>query len=174
MLGKAAADRFGIGFDGQDMFTLWASLDRVEGAIAAVSNASVQAASLAILRAEEDRNRRRNSEVYDRVRDVFGPAVEKMAELEGRHAKWTAHNVVSLPDRRFAIFEFVSNHQNSIPSKFMMFSDIALREEKNISLNAVVRNVDELGHKGLMLHDVATLISLTASNDDYRRYAQVG
>ncbi|MDG4892729.1 hypothetical protein P9272_03920 [Mesorhizobium sp. WSM4976] len=170
---KRAAERFGIGYDGHSIFVLWAPIDRVEGAITAVANASVQAASLAVLKAEEDRERRRNDEVYERVRQIFGaPSVAKIVQLEGRRAVWPAHNVVTLSQGKRAVFEFVSMHANSIANKYMMFSDVAARDE-GIALNAVVRSLATLGVKGGMLSDVANVIELTASNDDFLRYARV-
>jgi hypothetical protein len=54
----------------------------------------------------------------------------------------------------------------------MMFSDVAARDE-GIALNAVVRSLATLGVKGGMLSDVANVIELTASNDDFLRYARV-
>lgn len=169
---RDAAERFGIGYDGQSIFLVHAPIDRIEGAIAAVSNASVQAASLAVLKASEDKERKRNDQVYDRVRSIFGAdAVTKSAEIEGRHAVWTAHNVVSLPRGRRAIFEFVTAHQNSVSNKFMMFSDIASRHQE-LALNSVVRSVANLGAKATMLQDVSNVIQLDASNDDFLRYAK--
>ena len=61
--------------------------------------------------------------LYERVREFFSDrAVAKHEELGGRDAKWQAQNVVTLSDRRKAVFELVNTHPNSISSKFMMFS----------------------------------------------------
>ena len=170
---KRAADRFGVGYDGQSMFLLRAPMDQIEGAIATVANASVQAASFAILKADEDKDRRRNDEVYDRVRSIFGvAAVAKEAVIEGLRSTWDAHNVVALPHGRRAVFEFVTANANSISNRFMMFSDVSMRKEP-ISLNAVVKDAQALGPKGGLLADVSNVISLAAANDDFLRYARV-
>ena len=42
---KKAADRFGVGFDGMSIFKTWTSLGRLDAAVVAVANASVQAAT---------------------------------------------------------------------------------------------------------------------------------
>ena len=87
----------------------------------------------AILSASEEKERRDNAELYERVREFFGDrAVAKREELGGREAKWAAHNVVTLPNRRKAVFEFVTAHTNSISSKYMMFSDLCARRRTPI------------------------------------------
>jgi hypothetical protein len=167
-----AAERFGIGYDGQSIFALWAPVDRMESAIAMVANASVQAASLAILKATEDRDVRRNDELYDRVRSIFKAAdVQKTAELPGKNATWKAHNVVFLPSRQIAVFEFVSQHPNSISNKFMMFSDLVSSEHPP-SLISVVKSVAAVGMKGAMLADVSNVIELTAPTSDFEKFAR--
>lgn len=169
---KQAAARFGVAYDGESIFMAQASLEQIQGAISCVSNASVQAASLSILRAEEDRERRRNDEVYDRVRSIFGAdAVTKVTEIKGKRTVWPAHNVVTLARGRQAVFEFVTAHPNSISSKYLMFSDVAMRHEPP-ALNAVVRSLEKLGPKGGLLQDVCNVIELASSNDDYLKYAR--
>lgn len=168
---RSSAKRFGVGYDGLSVFASWASLDNIEGAIASVANASVQAASIAIFRAVEERERQKNLELFDRVRSIFGTSVvAKTAELAGRDAQWQAHNVVSLGDRR-AVFEFVSENANSVSSKFMMFSDLH-KVEGAFSLNSVVNSLDGIGKKGAMLGDVSNIIPLSAESSDYIRYAK--
>ncbi len=169
---KQAAARFGIGYDGDSIFALWAPLDRMEAAIAMVANASVQAASLAILKAAEDRDVRRSDELYDRVRTIFKAAdVQKSAELAGKETKWSAHNVVFLPAGRVAVFEFVSPHGNSVSSKFMMFSDLA-KSEHPPALVSVVKSVETMGARGNMLADVSHVVEFTRPDADFVRYAK--
>ena len=170
---KRAAERFGIGFDGQSIFVLWASIDQMETAIASVANASVQAASLAILKASEDRDVRKNDELYERIRSIFqGSEVQRAADLKGKNVVWHAHNVVVLPAGRVAVFEFVSVHTNSIANKFMMFSDLSM-SGRDTSLNAVVKSVETIVLKGSMLADVSNVISLTAPKADFIKYARL-
>lgn len=169
---KKAAERFGISYDGQSIFAFWAPIDRLEGAIAMVANASVQAASLAILKATEDRDVRRNDELYDRVRSIFKAVdVQKTAELPGKNATWKAHNVVFLPSRKVAVFEFVSQHPNSISNKYMMFSDLVSGESPP-ALVSVVKSIAAVGMKGGMLADVSTVIELTAPSSDFEKFAK--
>jgi hypothetical protein len=171
---KAAAGRYGIGFDGLSIFTTWASLDKVEAAISSVANASVQAASVAILRATEEKDRHKNSELFDRVRSIFGAAaVARTADLKGRDADWQAHNVVLLSDHRRAVFEFVSENTNSISAKFLMFSDLSKRKDA-YSLNSVVRSVEKLGNKGAMLADVSNILNVADPAAEFIRYAKAG
>jgi hypothetical protein len=171
---KAASERYGVGFDGLSIFKTWASLDRVESAIASVANASVQAASVAILRATEEKDRQKNSELFERVQSIFGPtAVAKTADLKGRDAVWQAHNVVLLSDHRRAVFEFVSENTNSISSKFLMFSDLSKRKEE-FSLNSVVKSVEKIGGKAAMLADVSNVLSVSDSAEEFIRYAKAG
>ena len=170
---KKAADQFGVGFDGMSIFKTWASLSRLDAAVMAVSNASVQAARWAITSASEEKERRDNAELYERVREFFGErAVSRREELGGRDAKWSAHNVVTLPNHRKAVFEFVTAHTNSISNKFMMFSDLARREEDTYSLNSVVKSIPHIGSKGALLADVSHLIELNSSKETYLRFAE--
>ena len=169
---RKAADRFGVGFDGMSIFKTWTSLSRLDAAVVAVANASVQAASWAIASASEEKERRYNAELFDRVRQFFGDrAVSKREELGGREARWEARNVVTLPNRRKAVFEFVTAHANSISSKYMMFSDLS-RVEDAYSLNSVVKSITRIGTKGAMLADVSHLVELNSPKETYLRFAE--
>ena len=168
---RKAADRFGVGFDGLSIFKTWASIDRIEGAIMAVSNASAFASGAAIYKAAEEKDRQKNDELFERVSHAFGVNnVAKSYELIGRDAPWDAHNVVLLPTGRRAVFEYVSENQNSIASKFQMFSDLS-KSDQNYSLTSVVSNLEKLGRKGVMLADVSTIMALSANDDAYRMRA---
>ena len=146
-------------------------MEKIEAAITAVSNASVFSASNAIYKAAEEKDRHRNTELFEKVVQVFGNKyVAKAAELKGRDAVWDAHNVVILPSGRKAIFEYVSESQNSIASKFMMFSDLA-KADHGFSLTSVVSNIERIGKKGSMLADVSTILALAANDDEYRTRA---
>jgi hypothetical protein len=170
---KRASEHFGVGFDGLSMFTQWASLEKLETAVAAVANASVQAATSAIFRAAEEKNKQKNQEVFERVREIFGaPIVDRVVEIAGRDAPWEAHNVVTFPNRHRAVFEFVSESQNSIANKFMMFSDLSNNEGANLSLNSVVKSIQTIGKKGSMLADVSNVIEISAKPDEFKRYAR--
>jgi hypothetical protein len=169
---RKAASHFGIGFDGMSIFATWASLGRMDAAVIAVANASVQAATWAIMSASEEKERRDNAELYDRVREYFGElAVSKREELSGRDAKWPVHNVVTLPKGKRAVFEFVTSHSNSISNKYMMFSDLSRREDA-YSLNSVVKSIPSMGNKGAMLADVSHVIELNSPRETYVRYAE--
>jgi hypothetical protein len=171
---KRAADHFGVGYDGLSVFAQWASLDKIETAVAAVANASVQAATSAILRAAEETYKHKNIEVFELVREIFGPQlVAKSMDIGGRDASWEAHNVVTFPDRQRAIFEFVSESQNSIANKFMMFSDLSKADSPGLSLNSVVKSLARIGKKGAMLAEVSNVIELSANVDEFKRYARV-
>jgi hypothetical protein len=171
---KSASERFGVGFDGLSVFTTWASFDKIEGAIAGVANASVQAAATAIFRAVEEKDKQKNTELFERVKEIFGaPSVARSADLKGRDAVWQAHNIVLLSDHRRAVFEFVSENTNSISSKFLMFSDLSKRKDE-FSLNSVVRSVEKLGRKGAMLADVSNILSVSDPAAEFIRYAKAG
>jgi hypothetical protein len=170
---RKAADHFGVGFDGMSIFAAWAALGRMDAAVIAVANASVQAATWAIMSASEERERRDNAELFERVREYFGErAVSKRGELSGRDAKWQVHNVVALASRKRAVFEFVTTHTNSISNKYMMFSDLS-RLEDTYSLNSVVRSIPRMGNKGAMLAGVSHVIELDSPRETYVRFAEV-
>ena len=170
---RKASERFGVGFDGASIFATWASLGKLEGAVAAVANASVQAVSNAVMSAVEEKERNNNLELYERVCHIFGASsVAKKQDVSGKDAIWSAHNVVTLPNRRVAIFEFVNEHQNSISNKFMMFSDLSSIEGQSYSLNSIVKSVDRLGKKGAMLADVSHVFEIGAPPAQFLRYAE--
>ncbi|MBL8908202.1 MAG: hypothetical protein JNM20_16130 [Rhizobiales bacterium] len=169
---RKAAERFGVKFDGLCIFAIWASIDRLEGAIVSVANASAQAAAAAIFRAVEEKEKQRNLELYERVVEIFGVrTVAKTQELKGREAAWNAHNVVLFPSSRRAVFEFVSESQNSIANKFMMFSDLS-RVEGAYSLNSVVKSIERIGQKRAMLADVSNVLTLSDAPEAFRRFAE--
>jgi hypothetical protein len=168
---RDAAEWFGVNYDGASVFVASAALSRIEGAIIGVATASSSAVTRALLRAAEAKEQSRNSAVFEIVSEVYGHTnVTKQQEVAGKEASWEAHNVVLLEGRR-AIFEFVSNHTNSIASKFLMFSDIG-RIEDPPALNSVVEALETLGPKGTMLHDVSNVIPLNASRETFRQYAR--
>jgi hypothetical protein len=170
---KDAADWFGVGYDGASVFAASASLDRIEGAIVAVANASASAVARALLRAAESKERRANVDIYERVREIFGTLnVTKQASIDGRDASWEAHNIVTVGRSR-AIFEFVGNHGNSIANKYMMFSDIS-RSENAPALVSIVSSIEKMPRKALMLNEVSSIVEVTASSDDFERYTKSG
>ncbi len=170
---RDAAHWFGVGYDGASVFAASAPLDRIEGAIVAVSNASAMAVGRALLRAAESKERQANTAVYDRVSDIFGRQnVAKRFEIAGRDAVWDAHNLVSIGDRR-AIFEFVGEHGNAIASKFLMFSDI-VKIDNAPTLISVVTSLDKMSKKANMLGDVSSIIELQADNKQFERFARLG
>lgn len=161
---RKAAERFGVRYDGISIFAMWASIDNIEGAIASVANASVAAAVAAIHKAVEEKEKRKNTELFERVSKLFGrDAVSKEEDLIGRDAVWEAHNVVSLPTGKKVVFEFISENQNSIASKYMMFSDLS-REPDRYSLTGVVNSIERIGKKGAMLADVSEVIQFSAND----------
>jgi hypothetical protein len=169
---SATAERFGVRYDGHSIFTLWVPMDRIEAAIINVANASCEATGQAIRAAAEIKFPRRNEQLFQRVARVFGEqSVARRADVVGRHATWEAHNVVALPNQRKAIFEYVTEHQNSISSKFLMFSDIKQADE-TVSLNAVVSRIDQLSPKAQIIGDVANILALRATDHDYLEYAK--
>jgi hypothetical protein len=167
---KKSVERFGVSFDGWNVFETWASLGRLESAIISVANASVQAATISIMKATEQKEKYINTELFEKIRAIFGAnAVTKNQELTGRDSTWKAHNVVSLPNQKTAIFEFVSENQNSIANKFMMFSDLS-KSENSYSLNSVVKNKTLLREKKAMLANVSNVIELAANKDVFCSY----
>lgn len=168
---RKSAEDFAVDFDGNAMFALWVSDTRLEAAIAAVANASSVASHDAIRRASEVQGRRQNEKIFEQISRVFGAkTVARSAEINGRHATWDAHNVVIFPNQRKAIFEYMTEHSNSVSSKFLMFSDIRAKSDET-SLNAVVRRIDQLDRKAQLVGDVANILPLDASDDVYRRSA---
>lgn len=171
-IARVVSKRFGVGYDGLSVFAIWSSLENVESAIMGVANASAQSAGAAVLRAAEEKDRQRNTELFDRVVTIFGQKkVTRTAELSGKEATWEAHNVVLLSSGRRAVFEYVSGHQNSVSSKYMMFSDL-IKVEGAFSLTSVVPSLDRLGKKGAMLADVSHVIELSAARDKFVRVAE--
>lgn len=70
---RKAAANYHVGYDGLSIFATWASLENIESAILGVSNASVFAATNSIHKAVEERDRKRNDAVYEKVVRLFGP-----------------------------------------------------------------------------------------------------
>ena len=170
---RKAAGQFGVGYDGFSIFAVQIPVGRLEGGIAAIANASVRAASAAIMKAAEEKDRRQNDAVYDRIVTIFEPKlVAKSAEIRGARDVWPAHNVVMFPNGERAIFEFVSTHRNSISSKFLMFSDLA-GTDAPLALNAVVLRRDALPASGAMLEDVGNVIELAANDNVFEQYAHL-
>lgn len=168
---RKAASRYHVGYDGLSVFATWASLDNVESAILGVSNASVFAATSAIYKAVEDKERKKNDAVYEKVARLFGTThVARHTEITGENASWEAHNVVTFPRGKLGVFEFVSANQNSIASKFMMFSDLSKVEDRYI-LTSVVSSIDGMGSKAAMLQDVSEVLQVDADDTYFLRRA---
>ncbi|MGX5734537.1 hypothetical protein [Bosea thiooxidans] len=166
------ASWFGVGYDGASVFATSAGLDRLEGAIVAVANASTSAVGRALLRASEAKERQANSAVFDLVTEIFGkPNVTRKMEIAGREASWDAHNVVTIGGKK-AVFEFVGNHANAIASKFLMFSDIVKITDAP-SLNSVVQSIEQMSKKANMLNDVSNIIALDSRRELFLHYAKI-
>lgn len=169
---RQAAEVYGVEFDGCALFALWTPSARLEAAIICVANASNRACSEAIRAASEAKERKATERIFKRIQAVFGAKhVTRSAVLVGRHTQWDAHNVVVFPDRRRAVFESMTAHANSVSSRFLMFSDLKAADEE-LSLNAVVRDTSSLGDKAQIVGNVANIVSLSATDDDLRRFAQ--
>ena len=169
---KKASKRFGVGFDGLSVFAVRSSLDRIEGAIVAVANASVNATAGAIFRAVEEKEKKVNLELFERLTRVFGhKSITRQREIKGREALWSAHNVVSVGDGKLAIFEYVNDNSTSVSSRFIMFSDLA-RAGEIASLNSVVSDIGSIGPKARMLADVSNVMPFTATDAEYIAYAK--
>lgn len=164
---KRAAANAGVRFDGHSLFAIEVPLDRLPGGIVAVANASASAAAEAIRTDSLRRAEGQNDAIQRRLREAFpGVHVEKQMVIAGARAEWDAHNVVRLGDR-FAVFEAVSPHQQSIAAKFTMFSDLSKRAD--LSLAAVVDRASDLSGKGTMIFDVARVIEAGAPPTEYRQ-----
>jgi hypothetical protein len=169
---RTFAEKYDVGYDGLSVFAAWASIDNIERAIGAVATASASAASFAILRASEEKERNLHADLFDRVKKIFGPCkVTKTMDLAGRDATWTAHNVVSLRDGRQAVFESVTDSPISVSSKFLMFSDLS-RKKESFSLNSVVADISKVKGKIAMLSDVSNMIEYGAPESDFIKYAE--
>lgn len=169
---RSVSRRFGVAYDGACVFAASAPIERIEGAIIAVANASANAVGSALIKASEAKDRQKNNDVFDVVVDIFGRNnVSRKEEIPGRDDSWEAHNVVRTKGI-ISIFEFVSTHQNAVASKFLMFSDLS-RSENSYSLNSVVESIDNLSKKATMLSDVSNIIELRSDKSTYQRYAKV-
>ena len=169
---KKASERFGVGFDGFSVFAVRSSLDRIEGAIVAVANASVNATAGAIFRAVEEKEKKVNVELFERLTRVFGPkSITRQREIKGREVLWSAHNVVSVGAEKLAIFEYVNDNSISVSSRFIMFSDLA-RAGGIASLNSVVSDLGRIGPKARMLADVSNVMPFSATDAEYIAYAK--
>jgi hypothetical protein len=165
------ADQYAVSFDGHSMFALKVTNERLEAAIAAIANASNTACSEAIRIASEIKTKKQNEKIFERIQSIFGEKiVAKSAEIQGRHAHWEAHNVVVFPDKKRAVFEHMTTHTSSVSSKFLMFSDIRA-SHRDISLNAIVPRIDALDEKAQIIGDVANIVSLKASDEEFRKFA---
>lgn len=168
---RESASWFGVGFDGASVFVAKAPLDRIDGAIVAVANASVSAVHRALSRAAEAKERHANSTVFDLVSDIFGSGnVVRKMDIKGRDAEWTAHNIVTYNGQR-AIFEFVGDHANAIASKYLMFSDL-VKIDHAPSLNSVVNSIETMIKKAQMLSDISNVIEISSGKDAFMKYAK--
>jgi hypothetical protein len=162
---------FGVEFDGHSIFALQVPMSRLESAIVCVANASNQAAQDAVRLASEAQSQKKSDQIFERISVIFGPTVVAKTRLvDGRHVQWEAHNVVALPNGRTAIFEYMTAHANSVSSKFLMFSDIRMMDQK-MSLNVVVQNARNLDAKSQMIGDVANIVEVSAADQDFIQFA---
>ena len=168
---KKISDMYSVSFDGAAIFALRVADSQLEAAIASIGTSSILAVHDALSRAAEAQNIRHNDRVFDQVKCIFGAKnVTKQKEVLGRHANWNAHNVVALDQGKMAIFEYMSNHPNSVSSKFMMYSDIRAQDSR-IALNAVVDNLNEMDPKSSIIGNVANIIPINEDGEVYKKYA---
>ena len=168
---RDVAQAFGVEFDGHSIFALQVAMSRLESAIVCIANASNQAAQDAVRLSSEAHSHRKSEQIFERISTIFGPkVVAKSRHVDGRHVAWEAHNVVAMPNGNTAVFEYMTSHANSVSSRFLMFSDIRMLDQK-ISLNVVVQNARSLDAKGQMIGDVANIIEFNAADQEFIQFA---
>lgn len=166
---NAEARKRGLIYDNGALMVRGVARGMLPAAIVAIANGSACAAHAAVRNDSERREEAQNDAVYEKVRQAFPTAnVHRRLELSGGRATWGVHNVALLPNDRKAIFEPVSQHVGSVSAKFIMFSDLASREE--LVLNAVFSNPRGLDAKAQMLSEVANIIGVDDAIDKYRQH----
>lgn len=157
----------GISFDGSSVLALKLPTSSLAAGMVAVANASASAAAAAIRSDAEKRTAQSTAEVFNRVRLAFPDRkVHKELSLFGERVQWQAHNVVNLTDNRILVFEPLSDRVQSISSKFLMFSDLARRED--VGLHAVFTTPEPLSPKAQMLSEFARVLHVEDAVDEYR------
>jgi hypothetical protein len=168
---RLVGDALGVRFDGHGLFVLDAPVDRLDGAIVNVANASVRAVSLAGLNASERREKARNEELFEKLITIFPlSVVRRNTNVVGASRAWQAHNVVELPSRQKTIYEFVGPSATSVYSKATMFLDISVLEEAPTRVS-VVNSLEGMGEFVGVLSHVSNVIQLEASREVYEKYA---
>lgn len=172
---RAAALRYGVAFDGQQLLLNEISIDQLPGAIKVVASASVETATTVDLRLAERKFVDSAERLYERLTELFKPDnVERDVEVIGASAtSWhIAATVKALRQGTpAALFEPVTNHHSSVAHVSMKFRDIALLEQppKRIS---IVHSKAELGTYLGVLAQTSSVIEDSASNDALLRVAR--
>ncbi len=170
---RGVAEAAGVGFDNQAFFVVNVTGSQLTGAIMAVANCSQEAVRLTAFRMVDRKMRDDVEQLYLQLVDLFTlQNVKKDAEVIG--ASNSKHHVSTLVtvEGRHSVFDYVSNHHNSIAHASMKFGDIA-RLERAPARIAVVRSKVEMGTFVNLLAQSANVVERTASNDTYRQLARV-
>lgn len=164
---KVIADDRGLRFDGQNIFVVEIEDFQLEAGIIAIGDASRTAAERAIERGATIANKFLNDELRHRLVQIFGKSnVAFEVEIDGAHSSWRVDNYVQIHGTKAAIYEAVTNHQNSISSKYLMFSD--LHRTSSYSLNSIVETRKNLSDKAVLLADVSRVIEINSADDRYK------
>ncbi len=166
------AKNAGIGFDHQAFFVAEAEADQLVGAVIAVANCSSEAATIVAHNIAQKKNDDYIDRLYDRLSNVFGrSAVAREVEVTGASAtSWPIAARVEVKGH-VSLFDYVSQHPNSIASAVTKFGDIA-QLPKSPERIAVVQSKPALGTRLTVLARTANVIEIGDPDQTIRRLAK--
>ena len=168
---RGLADHYGVSFDNQAFFVAESGRDSLKAVVTIIANCSVEAASIAALKAAERKYADDTDILYERLIRVFPrEKVAKNVHFVGSSSHdWPISALVSsgaVP----TIFEPVTNHHASVVNASAKFHDLA-RLETPPHRVAVVKKLAEMDSYLNLLAQSATVISYDADNNSLIRLA---
>ena len=163
-----AAQQYGVEVKSGQISVKIDSLEWLESAVLAVSNASAMAAHVAVEKYVRVTEKHLNDVIRDQI-ERFIPKKNVLAEYEvsGQSGKkYRFDFAVTLPDRSIVPVEGVVAHANSVSHKFVVFSDTLEKTGRNgfAAHEGDLSNADQA-----LLAQVSTLVPATRLGENLKR-----
>ncbi|MFD0915642.1 hypothetical protein ACFQ14_04420 [Pseudahrensia aquimaris] len=122
---KNEAHHFGVHYNRSECFAQVETSDWLASAVLSVANASSNACKSAIEKARKDAEIDVIGNLFDRLQFAkVGADLVKEFEATGQSGRQYNVDVAAIHGDQRVFFEIVGSHQNSVNSKFVMFSDV--------------------------------------------------
>lgn len=128
-IAPSAAGKYGVKFDGQMMFAVEVSRDRLANAIIFTGAASRRSVELTAEKLAEERDNSNKDRMHSLLRAAFKDKAAFEVEFTGRSTKHWRFDAIVRDASHWVLFDMVTAHHVSINSSIVKFQDVMRLED---------------------------------------------